>query len=212
MVSDRQQEQMTYERRLAREVREMLSYYDPIKVLVRLKIDFDRKIEDVTDVDPERAVEVETRRETSETTPANAAGADDERREKPDNGVPLPFITSEVSAETHLAAAFRSALNDFLSAVVEIHGGRLGKKMEGILDRFFPHPGVFNPALVTPSNATCVLDLIEEFVTRDRFDRRARVRERALVIVKDLYESNNELLQKLGVEEKVQSCYMHLGE
>ena len=72
MVSDRQQEQMTYERRLAREVREMLSYYDPIKVLVRLKIDFDRKTEDVTDVNPERAVEVETRRETSETTPANA--------------------------------------------------------------------------------------------------------------------------------------------
>ena len=149
---------------------------------------------------------------TVETTTANAAGADDERREKPDNGVPLPDITSEVSAETHLAAAFRSALNDFLSAVVEIHGGRLGKKMEGILNRFFPHPGVFNSALVTPSNATCVLDLIEEFVKRDRFDRRARVREKALVIVKDLYESNHELLRKLGVEEKVQRCYMRLGE
>ena len=69
MVTDRQQEQMTYERRLAREVREMLSHYDPVKVMVRLKIDFDRKTEEVTDVDPAKSVEVETRRETSETTP-----------------------------------------------------------------------------------------------------------------------------------------------
>jgi hypothetical protein len=145
-----------------------------------------------------------------EGTPAETKGADQE--EKSGRGVPLPDFTSKISEETDLAAALRSALSDFLSAVVEIHGGRLGKKMEGILNRFFPHPGVFSSALVTPSNATCVLDLIEEFVKRDRFDRRARVREKALVIVKDLYESNHELLRKLGVEEKVQRCYMRLGE
>ena len=28
---------------LCRQVREMLSYYNPVKVMVRLKIDFDRK-------------------------------------------------------------------------------------------------------------------------------------------------------------------------
>jgi hypothetical protein len=145
-----------------------------------------------------------------EKTPADTEGADQE--EKSGRGVPLPDFTSKVSADTDLAAAFRSALGDFLSAVAEIHGGRLGKKMDGILNRFFPHPGVFNPGLVTPANATCVLELIEEFVRRDRFDRKTRVRERALDIVKDLYESNHELLRKLGVEDKVQSCYLRLGE
>jgi flagellar biosynthesis/type III secretory pathway M-ring protein FliF/YscJ len=73
VVSDRQEQQMMYERRLAREVRDMLCYYNPVKVMVRLKIDFDRKTEEVVDVDPEKVVEVETRRDTSETTTSGAA-------------------------------------------------------------------------------------------------------------------------------------------
>jgi len=75
VVGDRQEQQMMYERRLAREVREMLCYYDPVKVMVRLKIDFDRKTEEVVDVDPEKAVEVETHRETSEHTTSGTPGS-----------------------------------------------------------------------------------------------------------------------------------------
>jgi flagellar biosynthesis/type III secretory pathway M-ring protein FliF/YscJ len=66
IVGDRHEQQLTYERRLAREVREMLSIYNPVKVMVRLKIDFDRVTEQVEDVDPEKHVDYETVRETSE--------------------------------------------------------------------------------------------------------------------------------------------------
>ncbi len=65
-VGDRQEQQMAVERELGRQVREMLGYYSPVKVMVRLKIDFDRKTEETVDVDPDKAVEVETRRESSE--------------------------------------------------------------------------------------------------------------------------------------------------
>ncbi|HEX7573121.1 MAG TPA: hypothetical protein VF514_08495, partial [Bacteroidota bacterium] len=147
-----------------------------------------------------------------ESTPADPGEADSEPRENTGPGASLPVAPPEASSDTDLAAAFRSALTDFLSVVAGLHGGTLRKKMEGILNRYFPHPGIFNPALVTHLNATCVLELIEEFVRLERFDRRARVRERGREIVKYLYDSNHELLRKRGVEEKVQSCYLRLGE
>jgi hypothetical protein len=127
-------------------------------------------------------------------------------------GTPLPDTSPEDSGDQDLAAVFRSVLKAFLGAVAEIHGGTLGKRMEGIFNGLFPHPGVFYPGIVTPLNATRVLELIEEFVKRDRFDRRARVRARALDIVKDLYDRNHELLRKHGVEQKVQDCYRRLRE
>jgi hypothetical protein len=147
-----------------------------------------------------------------EKTPPDTEDPDDEQGEKPGRGTPLPDTTSEISDDADLAAAFRSALTDFLSVVAGLHGGTLRKKMEGILNRYFPHPGGFNPALVTHVNATCVLELIEEFVRLEHFNRRAKVRERGREIVKYLYDSNHELLRKRGVEEKVQSCYLRLGE
>jgi hypothetical protein len=146
-----------------------------------------------------------------ETTPAEAGGADDEQWEGPGPGASLPDTPPEDSGETDLATVFRSALNDFLGAVAAIHGGRLGKKNEGILNKYFPHSGVFNPAIVTRLNATCVLELVEEFVRRENFRRKAMVRERALEIIKYLYDTNNELLRKHGVEEKVQMCYQRLN-
>ncbi len=135
-------------------------------------------------------------------TPADTEGAD------PVN--PVPDTPPGDSGDTALAAVFRTALAEFLGAVSELHGGKLGKKMEGILNQLFPHPGGFDPGIVTPLNATRVLELIEEFVRRDRFDRRARVKARALDILKDLYDINHELLRKHGVEDKVQSCYKRL--
>ena len=65
-VGDRAEQQMAVERELAKQVREMLGYYNPVKVMVRLKIDFDRKTEETTDVDPDKAVDVETRRDSSQ--------------------------------------------------------------------------------------------------------------------------------------------------
>lgn len=73
-VSDRYMQTMMYERRLAREVREMLGFFNPVKVMVRLKIDFDRLTEEAVEVDPEKVVEVESRRETSELTSSAPTG------------------------------------------------------------------------------------------------------------------------------------------
>ncbi len=73
LVGDRQEQQMAVEQELARRVREMLGYYNPVKVMVRLKIDFDRKTEETVDVDPDKTVDVETRRETVESPAADNA-------------------------------------------------------------------------------------------------------------------------------------------
>jgi flagellar biosynthesis/type III secretory pathway M-ring protein FliF/YscJ len=68
MVSERHEQQMMYERRLARSVEEMLSFFNPVKVMVKLKIDFDRTSLETVDVDPDKVVAVETRTTTSENT------------------------------------------------------------------------------------------------------------------------------------------------
>ena len=74
MVGGRQEQEMMYERRLARQVREMLCYFNPVKVMVKLRINFDRKTEETTDVDPEKVVEVESRKETSSSTTTGGLG------------------------------------------------------------------------------------------------------------------------------------------
>ncbi|HUW58494.1 MAG TPA: flagellar M-ring protein FliF C-terminal domain-containing protein [Planctomycetota bacterium] len=75
LISGRHEQEMTYERRLAGQVGEMLCYYNPVKVMVRLKINFDRKTEETVDVDPEKVVEVESRKESSSnTSTAGTAG------------------------------------------------------------------------------------------------------------------------------------------
>jgi hypothetical protein len=119
----------------------------------------------------------------------------------PGPATPLPDTPPEASGDTDLAAAFRGALNDFLGALAELNGGRLDKRMDRALALFFPHPGVFNPDNVTPLNAPLVLQVIEKCVNRARLDRRKKVRASALEVVKELYNTNHELLRKHGVEE-----------
>jgi hypothetical protein len=148
---------------------------------------------------------------TVESTPADPREGDDERREDPGPGAPLPDPPPECPGETDIAAAFRIALCNFLGAVTGIHGGKLGRKIEGILKRIFPHSGVFDPGIVTPLNATRVLEVIEDCARLERLDRRYKVRAAALEIVQDFYNANNELLRNHGVEEKVQRCYQRLG-
>lgn len=79
LVGDRQEQQTAVEQDLARQVREMLGYYNPVKVMVRLKIDFDRKTEETVDVDPDKTVDVETRRETVEAPGADNAPSGETR-------------------------------------------------------------------------------------------------------------------------------------
>jgi len=73
LIGDRQEQQIMYEHRLAGKVRDMLSYLSPVNVMVRLKIDFDSKTEETVDVDPDKVVEVETRREYEDTSAAEGA-------------------------------------------------------------------------------------------------------------------------------------------
>ena len=110
-VGDRQEQQMTVERELARQVREMLGYYNPVKVMVRLKIDFDRKTEETVDVDPDKAVEVESRRESSE----GALASDNAPAESRDSRYSRREIYRKV---THLVKAPGDILDMSVSVLV----------------------------------------------------------------------------------------------
>ena len=135
-----------------------------------------------------------------------------EQGEQPGGGSALPDPPPEAEGDTDLVLAFRNALAEFLAAVAGLSGGRLDRKTSDVLNSHFPHPGVFNPGIVSSLNAHLVLEVIEGSVNRTPYYRRKKVRSIALRIVKDLYDTNNEIVRRHGLEEKVQTCYQRLGE
>jgi hypothetical protein len=131
---------------------------------------------------------------------------------RPDPGTTAGEVLHDDGDASGLVAAFTDALKKFREAVVELYGDRLDKRMNHVLSRFFPSPDAFSPGMITPLNAPHVLEVIEECVKRAWLYRRKKLKSRALEIVRNLYDTHNELLLKHGVDRSVQETFRHLEE
>jgi hypothetical protein len=147
-----------------------------------------------------------------EMTPADTDRAGGEQGEESARDTLLKGVPPEESCESELVELFRDALDDFRKAVVEIYGGKVAGKMHHILYDLPPSFAIVVPRIFIPSFASAILDVFEECVHHARIIRRKRVRARAMEIIKNLYDTNHELLRKHGVESRVQICYQRLGE
>jgi flagellar biosynthesis/type III secretory pathway M-ring protein FliF/YscJ len=75
-VADRHEQQLMYEGRLAREVRDMLSYFSVAKVMVRLKVNFDVETVRETDYGPEGYAETMVTSTETKNMTTTGAGSD----------------------------------------------------------------------------------------------------------------------------------------
>ena len=146
--------------------------------------------------------------------PLSAKGSEKDSAADPSTGsAPSPQVGTPASPpreEEEIVFLFRNVLKEFIEAVKLQYPTRLDRKMNDLLCRVFHCPAAFEPDLIVETNLAKVLTVIELGVELAWTRKRKLLKKRALEIIKNLYETHNELLRSHGVDARVQDCYRTL--